>query len=157
MANPTVLAIGVNILPSTPTNVRIGMYTIKIMISPNAALFLILEADTKTSLSISCCVSLFIDFRKPKWCKVASTIITAPSTIKPKSIAPKLIKLALTPKTFIIPKANSIDNGIAEATIKPALKFPKNSTNTKMTINAPSIKFFSTVLIALPTKSVLSK
>ena len=104
------------------------------MISPNAALFLILEADTKTSLSISCCVSLFIDFRKPKWCKVASTIITAPSTIKPKSIAPKLIKLALTPKTFIIPKANSIDNGIAEATIKPALKFPKKTTNTNTTI-----------------------
>jgi hypothetical protein len=28
-----------------------------------------------------------VDFRKPKWCRVASTTITAPSTIKPKSIA----------------------------------------------------------------------
>ena len=39
-------------------------------------------------------------------CKVASTIITAPSTIKPKSIAPKLIRFAATPKTFIIANAN---------------------------------------------------
>ena len=157
MAKPTVFAIGVNILPSTPTNVRIGMYTIKIMISPNAALFLILEAERNTSSSISDCVNRFIDFRKPKWCTVASTMITAPSTISPKSIAPKLIRLALTPKIFIIPNANSIDNGMAEATINPALRFPRNSTKTKITINAPSIKFFSTVLIALPTKSVRSK
>ena len=68
-------------------------------------------------------------------------------------MAPKLIKLALTPNTFIIAKANSIAKGIAEATINPALKFPKKSTNTKITINAPSIRFFSTVLIALSTKT----
>ena len=88
---------------------------------------------------------------------MASTIITAPSTINPKSIAPKLIKLALTPNTFIKAKANSIAKGIADATINPALKFPKKRTKTKMTINAPSIKFFSTVLIARPTNSVRSK
>ncbi len=72
-------------------------------------------------------------------------------------MAPKLIKLALTPKTFIRAKANNIAKGMAEATINPALKFPKKITNTKMTISAPSIRFFCTVLIALPTKSVRSK
>jgi hypothetical protein len=56
-----------------------------------------------------------------------------------------------------MPNANNIDNGIAEATIKPALRFPRNNTNTKMTIKAPSIRFFSTVDIARFTKSVLSK
>ena len=96
-------------------------------------------------------------FRIPKWCKVASTIITAPSTIKPKSIAPKLIRLALTPNTFIKPKANNIDKGMAEATINPARRFPRNKTNTNITIKAPSIRFFSTVEIARFTKSVLSK
>ena len=53
-------------------------------------------------------------------------------------MAPKLIKLALTPNTFIIPKANNKESGMAEATIKPALKFPRKITNTKITISAPS-------------------
>jgi hypothetical protein len=75
-----------------------------------------------------------------------STIITAPSTIKPKSIAPKLMRLALTPNTFIIPNANNMDKGIAEATIKPARKFPRNKTKTKITINAPSNQDFSLLL-----------
>ena len=83
--------------------------------------------------------------------------MTAPSTINPKSIAPKLIKLALTPNTFIKPRANNMDNGMADATISPALKFPKNKTKTKMTIRAPSIKFFSTVAMARSTRSVRSK
>ena len=45
MAKPTVIAIGLNILPSMPIKVRIGIYTIKIIISPKVALLLILEAD----------------------------------------------------------------------------------------------------------------
>jgi hypothetical protein len=48
-AKPTVIAIGLNIFPSVPTNAKIGMYTIKIMISPNAALLRIFEADLYTS------------------------------------------------------------------------------------------------------------
>ncbi len=127
------------------------------MISPKAALVRIFEADSNTSWSISAWVNFSVDFRKPKWCSVASTTMTAPSTIKPKSIAPKLIKLALTPKTFISPSANSSASGIAEATIRPARKFPRNNTRTKITIKAPSIRFFSTVLIARPTRSVRSK
>ncbi|MNL00965.1 hypothetical protein D3C87_1214170 [compost metagenome] len=88
---------------------------------------------------------------------VASTTINAPSTISPKSIAPKLIKLALTPNKRIIPNAKSMDNGIAEATIKPARRLPKKMTKTKITISAPSIKFFSTVPMARLTKSVRSE
>ena len=41
----------------------------------------------------------------------------------------------------IITKAKSRDRGMVEATIKPPRKFPSNSTNTKMTIKAPSIRF----------------
>ncbi|MNX09611.1 hypothetical protein D3C86_393420 [compost metagenome] len=88
---------------------------------------------------------------------MASTIITAPSTINPKSNAPRLIKFPLTPKVFIIIMAKSIANGITEATINPALRFPKNNTKIKTTIKAPSIKFFSTVPMALSTILVLSK
>ncbi len=84
-------------------------------------------------------------------------MITAPSTIRPKSRAPKLIKLPLTPKIFIIITAKSIANGIIDATKSPARRFPKNRTKTKTTINAPSIKFVSTVEIALLTIFVRSK
>ena len=74
---------------------------------------------------------------------MASTIITAPSTIKPKSIAPRLIKLALTPNTFINPKAKSIDSGIADATISPALKVTEEKELTQiLLLDAPSVKIF---------------
>ena len=45
---------------------------------------------------------------------------------------------------------------MAEATIKPALKLPRKSIKTKITINAPSKRLLFTVLIALLTKPVLS-
>ena len=77
--------------------------------------------------------------------------------ISPKSKAPKLIRLPLTPNKFIMQIANNIANGITDATNKPALKFPKNSTNTNTTINAPSIKLVSTVPIALSTILVRSR
>ena len=83
--------------------------------------------------------------------------MTAPSIIKPKSNAPKLIKFPETPKTFINEMANNIAKGMTEATIKPALKLPNNNTKTKITINAPSIKFVETVEIALSTNLVRSK
>ena len=50
-----------------------------------------------------------------------------------------------------------MDNGITEATIKPARKFPKKRTKMNITINAPSIKFLLTVWIALSTIFVRSK
>ena len=83
--------------------------------------------------------------------------MTAPSMISPKSSAPKLIKFPETPKTFINEIANNIASGMTEATIKPARKFPSNRTRTKITINAPSIRFFETVEIALFTNFVRSK
>ena len=87
----------------------------------------------------------------------ASTIITAPSTIKPKSKAPRLIKLPPTPKRFIIIIANNIANGITDATIKPARRLPKKRTKIKTTIKAPSNKLTSTVLIVLSTIFLRSK
>ena len=91
-----------------------------------------------------------------KTCNVASTTITAPSTISPKSSAPILIKLALNPKIFIMIIAKSIANGMTEATIKPARKLPKKSTKTRITINAPSNKLVETVLTVFSINFVLS-
>ncbi len=53
----TVWAIGRNILPSMPTSARMGMYTIRMMISPKAAELRILMELSVTSASICACVS----------------------------------------------------------------------------------------------------
>ena len=53
--------------------------------------------------------------------------------------------------------AKCYDKGITDATNKPALKLPKKTTKTKITMRAPSNKLVSTVLIALLTILVLSK
>ncbi|MNV58357.1 hypothetical protein D3C71_1507250 [compost metagenome] len=84
-------------------------------------------------------------------------MITAPSTIKPKSSAPKLIRLPLTPNVFIMLMAKSRDSGMTEATIKPALRLPRNSTRTSMTMRAPSKRLCSTVPMALFTIFVRSR
>ena len=84
-------------------------------------------------------------------------MITAPSTIKPKSKAPKDIRLALTPKSCIMEMAKSMDSGITEAMIRPARKLPTRSTSTKMTMSAPSIRFFSTVAMVRLTSFSRSK
>ena len=82
--------------------------------------------------------------------------MTEQSTSKPKSTAPKLIKLAEIPTKFIILKVMSMVIGITDATSNPALILPMSITNTKMTINPPSNKFFSTVLMDLSMSLVLS-
>ena len=53
--------------------------------------------------------------------------------------------------------AKSIAKGMTLATNNPALKFPKNKTRIKTTINAPSNKLVSTVFMALSTIFVRSK
>ena len=85
-----------------------------------------------------------------------STMITAPSTIIPKSMAPRLIRFAQTPVAFIKMNANNKDKGIREAVINPPLKLPSKNTNTNTTINAPSIRFLATVLVVLPINSLRS-
>ena len=129
------------------------------MICPNTAEFIIRDAEWYTSPSISCCVipSAAIFLRSCSRWSTASTIITAPSTMSPKSKAPRLIRFPETPKMFIMIMAKSIASGITEATNSPARKFPRKSTSTKTTISAPSNRFFSTVPMALFTILVRSK
>jgi len=109
------------------------------MISPKAAELLIFWEAVLTSLFI------------------CAAVMTAPSTINPKSIAPKLIRLAEIPNIFIMETAKSIDSGMTEATIKPALQFPSINTKMKMTINPPSNKLVLTVPIAVDTSLSLTK
>ena len=85
-----------------------------------------------------------------------STITTAPSTMMPKSSAPRLIKFALTFCCTMPVKVNSMAKGMTAAVINAARKLPKNTNSTAITSAAPSSKFACTVAIALSTKCVRS-
>ncbi len=74
----------------------------------------------------------------------------------PKSNAPKLIKLALTRFVTMPVMVNNMAKGITNAVINAARKCPKNTNNTAITNNAPSSRFFLTVLMVASTKWVRS-
>ena len=157
-----VRAIGLNIFPSTPLNDKIGIKTISMISCPNTAEFIIFEAPSSVILFFKLCFSLAARDRNCVFSLVTlnainSTIMTAPSMIIPKSIAPKLIKLASTPNRYIKEKAKSKQRGMTEATMRPDRKFPNNKTTTKMTIRQPSIKFSMTVCVVLLISSLRSK
>ena len=80
--------------------------------------------------------------------------MTAPSTIKPKSNAPRLIKLAETPVRTMPVIVPNIARGMTAAVINAARILPSNKNKTAITSNAPSIKFFCTVLMAFSTNVV---
>ena len=83
-------------------------------------------------------------------------MITAESTIIPKSMAPRLIKFPSMPKVRIIPKAKSILSGMTLATTRPARQFPRKMMSTKMTIRPPSMRLCAMVPSTLSTRSVRS-
>ena len=85
-----------------------------------------------------------------------SIMTTEPSTISPKSIAPRLIRLPEMPARTIPVKANSIDSGMAAATISPPRTLPRNSSSTAMTSRPPSARFRCTVAIVRWTSSLRS-
>ena len=74
-----------------------------------------------------------------------SIMITELSTIRPKSIAPRLIRLAVMPVASMMFLANSIDSGMASATIRPARQLPSRRSRTRMTRMPPSSRLWTTV------------
>ena len=85
-----------------------------------------------------------------------STIITAPSTISPKSSAPKLIRLAETPASTMPETVASMLMGMTVAVIRAARILPNRRNRTTTTKSAPTTRFSSTVAMALSTNTVLS-
>ncbi len=135
-----------------------GRYTSMIINMPNTAGLNTSRVLSITSAKRSCKLN-----NRPRRCcakprrrKAFSTTITAPSTISPKSIAPRLIKLPDTLLLTIPVMANNILNGMTSAVINAARIFPSNKNNTTMTSRAPSNRFFCTVLSVLSTNVVRS-
>ena len=74
-----------------------------------------------------------------------SIITTAPSTMRPKSIAPSDMRFAETPKTLIPKKPASIAIGITAATMSDARTSRRKKKRTAMTRSEPSTRFRVTV------------
>ena len=102
-----------------------------------------------SSLPCLCCA-------RPSCLKQFSTTITAPSTIKPKSIAPKLIKLPDTLLPTIPVIANNILSGITMAVINAPVTLPSSSSKITTTNTAPSNRLVFTVSMVLSTRVVRS-
>ena len=81
---------------------------------------------------------------------------TEPSTSRPKSMAPKLMRLPESPACIMPVKAINIDRGIAEATMRPDRRSPRNRNSTAMTRSPPSRRLLRTVVMTLDTKIVRS-
>ena len=72
-------------------------------------------------------------------------MMTAPSTISPKSMAPRLIKLPDSPSALMTVTANNKASGMVVATTMPARKSPSKSSKMAITNSAPSSRFLTTV------------
>ena len=97
----------------------------------------------------ACCSS-------PKRRRQFSMMMTAPSTIRPKSSAPRLIRLPDTPPRTMPVSVNSIASGITAAVVSAARTLPSSRNSTAMTSSAPSTRFFATVRIVRSTSVVRS-
>ena len=112
-----------------------------IIITAKVELLTTFAAPFSTSMPISCAESV-----RPENCfmlkcaRIPSRMTIEPSTTIPKSMAPRLRRLAETPKMRINIKPKSIANGITEATITPARMSPRKIINTRKTIIAPSMR-----------------
>ncbi len=128
------------------------------IISPNCVAWRTSNAAARTVASRSSGVSARFSSRRRSVSRRTqfSTMITEPSTISPKSIAPRLIRFPEMPYFCIPVSAKSIESGIAEATISAARMFPNSANRTATTSTAPSKRFFSTVRIVFFTSSVRS-
>ena len=107
---------------------------------------MIITTEKKISLPTSCAESsviLIIPSSFSSWVAFiylrikCSAITQAPSTITPKSMAPRDSRLAGIPVNFIMRNANNIAKGIVAATTKAARKLPNTSTNKIITMDTP--------------------
>ncbi len=157
-AMTTVNAMGWNIFPSTPVRAKIGRYTAVMISTPNRLGFITsadaLAATSKRSSRVRtrpsrCCVS-------PKRRRQFSTMITAPSTIRPKSSAPRLIRLAEIRFCTMPVMVISMVSGMTAAVIRAARRLPSSANSTAITSSAPSIRFVRTVAMVRSTSAVRS-
>ena len=83
-------------------------------------------------------------------------MMTAPSTINPKSNAPRLMRLAETRDSTMPVIVINMASGMTNAVNNAARRLPSSRNKITTTSKAPSVRFFCTVAMALSTKTVRS-
>jgi len=78
-------------------------------------------------------------------CRIRSTMISEPSTIMPKSRAPRLSRFAGMPVKYMQPNANSSASRIVIAVRRAAFTLPRKSSRIRTTITNPSSSVLLTV------------
>lgn len=85
-----------------------------------------------------------------------STTMTELSTTRPKSSAPRLMRLPAMPAWPMRMNAKSMARGMTKATTSPARRFPSRTIRTTTTKSPPSTRFLPTVAMVLLTRSARS-
>ena len=88
--------------------------------------------------------------------RMVSIMTMAPSTSIPKSIAPRLSRLAGMPVIFIRMNATRREMGIVMATARALFMLPRKISNILITRSIPNSKVCSTVCRVVPTNCVRS-
>ena len=88
--------------------------------------------------------------------RIVSIITIAPSTRMPKSMAPRLSRLAGMPVRCIRMKATSREIGMVAATMSALFGLPRKMSRIPMTSSIPNRSVCSTVLRVVPTRFVRS-
>ena len=87
---------------------------------------------------------------------MCSTITSVPSTMMPKSSAPRLSRFAGMPVKYMQMKAKSSASGIVIAVSSAARTLPRNNSSMVTITTMPSSSVCDTVCMVLATRSVRS-
>ncbi len=112
------------------------------------------SAAARIVLLTFCCVRSRPE--PPRRWAMFSAMITAPSTMMPKSIAPTESKPIGMPVTYISNSATKSENGIVKATSAAIEGRPRNNSSTSTTSVMPSMTLCATVCSVLWTRNVRS-
>ena len=88
-----------------------------------------------------------------RWCAIVSTMITAPSTRMPKSMAPIDNRPTGMPVAFISTSANSSEKGMVRTTSRASVGLPRKASSTSSTRPMPVTTLCVTVCRVLSTRN----
>ncbi|GJD73584.1 hypothetical protein CFIICLFH_1813 [Methylobacterium goesingense] len=112
------------------------------------------EARTVTRRSSRSSLRLSSVCRSARWRRAFSVMMTAPSTMRPKSRAPRLMRLALMRPWTMPVMVISIATGMTRAVTMAARMLPSSRNRMTMTRAAPSARFLATVRMVASTRTV---
>ena len=152
-------------LPSTPLKVNSGRKAAMMMAAAKkierdtsaaadriAWLFMPIIVSGEMWLSSAADSGVVCDSRR----KIASTMITVASTIRPKSIAPTDSRFADLPRSTRMMTAKNSANGIVAPTISALRRLPRNTHCSSTIRPMPTTMLCSTVCVVVSIRSLRS-